>query len=88
MSEAIITRARVLEIEAQLYKDVHALRRKQATAVHNATGANMTFTLQPIPVNLVDQGVAKGGNPLGIPKVNHQCELAIHLTDLVLGNSS
>ena len=43
----------------------------------------MTFTLQPIPVNLVDQGIAEGGNPLGLPRVNHQCELTIQLTDLV-----
>ncbi|KAL9118079.1 MAG: hypothetical protein Q9187_005380 [Circinaria calcarea] len=60
------------KIDAQLYKDVYAFWREQATAVHSATGANMTFTLQPIPVNLVDQGIAKGGNPLGLPKVNHQ----------------
>ncbi len=45
-------------------------------AVHEATGANMTFTLQPIPVNLVDQGIAKGGNPLGLPRINHQCKFA------------
>lgn len=45
-------------------------------AVHEATGANMTFTLQPIPVNLVDQGLAKGGNPLGLPRINHQCKFA------------
>lgn len=44
----------------------------------------MTFTLQPIPVNLVEQGIAKGGNPLALPKVNHQCELAIYMTDLTL----
>lgn len=45
-------------------------------AVHEATGANMTFTLQPIPVNLVDQGITKGGNPLGLPRINHQCKFA------------
>ena len=33
----------------------------------------MTFVLQPVPKNLVDQGVAKGGNPLGLPRENHQC---------------
>lgn len=43
----------------------------------------MTFTLQPIPVNLVNQGIAKGGNPLGLPQVNHQCELARRLTDVL-----
>ncbi|KAL9115567.1 MAG: hypothetical protein Q9187_007280 [Circinaria calcarea] len=71
------------KIDAQLYKDVYAFWREQAAAVYSATGANMTFTLQPIPVNLVDQGIAKGGNPLGLPKVNHQCELARRVTDLV-----
>ncbi|MCJ1348031.1 hypothetical protein MMC31_006262 [Peltigera leucophlebia] len=60
------------KIDAQLYKDVHAFWRAQALAAHNATGANMTFTLQPIPANLVDQGNAKGGNPLGLPRINHQ----------------
>lgn len=44
----------------------------------------MTFTLQPIPVNLVDQGIAKGGNPLGLPRIKHQCELPTYLTDLGL----
>lgn len=37
----------------------------------------MTFTLQPIPANLVDQGIAKGGNPTGLPRVNHQCKFAV-----------
>ncbi|KAL8859642.1 MAG: hypothetical protein Q9178_003756 [Gyalolechia marmorata] len=60
------------KIDVQLYKDVYAFWREQAVAVHEATGANMTFTLQPVPVNLVDQGNAKGGNPLGIPRINHQ----------------
>lgn len=40
----------------------------------------MTFTLQPIPLNLVDQGIAKGGNPLGLPRMNHQCELSVYVT--------
>ncbi|KAL8730884.1 MAG: hypothetical protein Q9166_003811 [cf. Caloplaca sp. 2 TL-2023] len=60
------------KIDTQLYKDVYTFWREQAAAVHEATGANMTFTLQPIPVNLVDQGIAKGGNPLGLPRINHQ----------------
>lgn len=61
-------------MDVQLYKEVYTFWREQAVAVHEATGANMTFTLQPIPVNLVDQGIAKGGNPLGLPRVNHQCK--------------
>ncbi|KAI4122337.1 MAG: hypothetical protein LQ338_005876 [Usnochroma carphineum] len=44
------------KIDAQLYKDVYTFWREQASTVHDATGANMTFTLQPIPENLVDQG--------------------------------
>ncbi|KAL8777895.1 MAG: hypothetical protein Q9213_007662 [Squamulea squamosa] len=60
------------KVDVQLYKDVHSFWRERAVAVHEATGANMTFTLQPIPVNLVDQGIAKGGNPLGLPRINHQ----------------
>lgn len=60
------------KIDAQLYKDVYTFWREQAVAVHESTGANMTFVLQPVPANLVDQGVAKGGNPLGLPRLNHQ----------------
>ncbi|KAL8870032.1 MAG: hypothetical protein Q9198_007731 [Flavoplaca austrocitrina] len=60
------------KVDLQLYKDVHTFWREQAIAVHAATGANMTFTLQPIPVNLVDQGIAKGGNPLGLSRINQQ----------------
>ncbi|KAL9636811.1 MAG: hypothetical protein Q9204_002111 [Flavoplaca sp. TL-2023a] len=60
------------KVDVQLYKDVHTFWRDQAIAVHAATGATMTFTLQPIPVNLVDQGIAKGGNPLGLSRINQQ----------------
>ncbi|KAL8664814.1 MAG: hypothetical protein Q9168_007831 [Polycauliona sp. 1 TL-2023] len=60
------------KVDAQLYKDVFTFWKAQAVAVHAATGANMTFTLQPIPVNLVDQGIAKGGNPLGLQRINQQ----------------
>ncbi|KAI4226686.1 MAG: hypothetical protein L6R36_002999 [Xanthoria steineri] len=60
------------KVDLQLYEEVYTFWREEAMAVHEATGANMTFTLQPIPVNLVDQGIAKGGNPLGLPRINHQ----------------
>ncbi|MDI1493407.1 MAG: hypothetical protein OHK93_005196 [Ramalina farinacea] len=60
------------KIDIQLYKDVYVPWREKALAAHTATGANITFTLQPIPVNLVNQGIAKGGNPLGLPQINHQ----------------
>ncbi|KAF2657849.1 FAD-binding domain-containing protein [Lophiostoma macrostomum CBS 122681] len=59
-------------IDAQLYKDVHAFWREQAIAINNATGANMTFVLQPIPKSLVDAGHGKGGNALGLPSEDHQ----------------
>ncbi len=36
----------------------------------------MTFVLQPIPRSLVAQGIAKGGNALGLPLEDHQCELS------------
>ena len=61
--------------------------REKAASVHAATGANMTFTLQPIPANLVEQGNKKGGNPLGLPNIDHQCEfhllVAVHETDVI-----
>ncbi|KAI9662346.1 MAG: hypothetical protein M1821_008513 [Bathelium mastoideum] len=60
------------KVDAQLYKDVYSVWRDRAVAVHNATGANQSFTLQPIPVALVEQGIKKGGNALGLPKINHQ----------------
>ena len=62
------------KIDIQLYKDVYVPWREKALAAHTATGANITFTLQPIPVNLVNQGIAKGGNPLGLPQIDHQCK--------------
>lgn len=61
--------------DAQLYKDVYSFWREQALAVRNTTGASQTFTLQPVPANLVDQGNAKGRNPLGLPRENFQCKL-------------
>ncbi|KAF2014433.1 FAD-binding domain-containing protein [Aaosphaeria arxii CBS 175.79] len=65
-------RAASSKVDAQLYKDVYAFWRQQADAVHNSTGANMTFTLQPVPPNLAREGSRKGGNPMGVPKEAHQ----------------
>lgn len=45
----------------------------------------MTFALQPTPVNLVAQGIAEGGNPLGLPRIKHQCKLAIYVSALAMG---
>ena len=49
-----------------------------------ATGANTTFTLQPIPASLAKAGMAKGGNSIGLPQINYQCEFTIYLMNPVL----
>lgn len=41
----------------------------------------MRFTLQPVPANLSKVGVAKGGNPMGIPQTDHQCKFSIDSTN-------
>lgn len=38
------------------------------------TGANQSFTLQPIPKGLAEAGEKRGGNPMNIPTENHQCK--------------
>ncbi len=42
--------------------------------MHATTGANMSFVLQPVPRSLVQQGIAHGGNALGLPLHDHQCK--------------
>ena len=37
----------------------------------------MTLTLQPVPANLSKVGIAKGGNPMGIPQIDHQCKFGM-----------
>ncbi|KAI1651485.1 FAD-binding domain-containing protein [Daldinia loculata] len=64
-------RAASTRIDAQLYKDVYAFWREKALAVRNATGANQSFTIQPVPKNVAIQGEQKGGNPMNILKDNH-----------------
>ncbi|MCJ1405575.1 hypothetical protein MMC11_008803 [Xylographa trunciseda] len=66
-------RAASSKIDAQLYKDVYAFWQQDASAVYNATGANQTFVIQPVPVSLVQAGNAKGGNALGMPNESFQC---------------
>ncbi len=34
----------------------------------------MTFTLQPVTSNMAAAGIARGGNPMGLPQFDHQCE--------------
>ncbi|KAI1119977.1 FAD-binding domain-containing protein [Nemania abortiva] len=65
-------RAASSKIDAQLYKDVWRFWKQRAKDVRDATGANQTFTIQPVPKNLAQQGIAKGGNPTGIPLEDHQ----------------
>lgn len=60
------------KVDAELYKEAYAFWVEKATSVHNQTGANQTFVLQPIPGSLVDAGNARGGNPLGPPHENMQ----------------
>ncbi|KAL1792962.1 hypothetical protein ACET3X_009469 [Alternaria dauci] len=60
------------DVDAQLYKDVYAVWKEKATAIHAETGANMTFVLQPITAGLTAASNAAGGNPMGIPEKTHQ----------------
>jgi hypothetical protein len=66
-------RAASSKIDAQLYTDVYNIWLQQATQVKEATGANQTFTVQTFSKNLVQQGINKGGNPLGMPLQDFQC---------------
>lgn len=43
-------------------------------ALHNETGANQTFAIQHVGANLIQQGIDKGGNALGLEAVDQQCE--------------
>ena len=64
-------------VDAKLYREAHAFWRQEALATHEATGANMTFTIQPITRALVSAGHARGGNPLGLPSQDHQCQYLV-----------
>ncbi|KAI0832152.1 Glucooligosaccharide oxidase [Hypoxylon sp. FL0890] len=59
-------------VDAQLYKDVYSFWLEKAVATRDAIGANQTFVLQHVPGNVAAQGIAKGGNPLGIHHETHQ----------------
>ncbi|KAI0145348.1 FAD-binding domain-containing protein [Xylariaceae sp. FL1272] len=65
-------RSAASKIDAQLYKEVWGFWKVRAQAIRASTGANQTFTIQPIPKNLAAQGTAKGGNPMGILAEDHQ----------------
>ncbi|KAK0636792.1 hypothetical protein B0T17DRAFT_483089 [Bombardia bombarda] len=65
-------RAVSTKIDAQMYKDVYTFWAAKAAALRVKTGAGMTFAIQPIQASLAAASKAKGGNPTGIPAVNHQ----------------
>ncbi|TVY91044.1 Bifunctional solanapyrone synthase, partial [Lachnellula willkommii] len=60
------------KINTTLTQDVYNFWLPKAQAVHNATGANQTFALQHIGSNLVQQGINKGGNALGLSVEDQQ----------------
>ncbi|KJZ71633.1 hypothetical protein HIM_08945 [Hirsutella minnesotensis 3608] len=66
-------RAASSTVDAQLWKDVYYAWHKHAIAVRTSTGANQTFVIQPMTKQLVQQGINKGGNPLGLPIDDFQC---------------
>ncbi|TVY14647.1 FAD-dependent monooxygenase yanF [Lachnellula arida] len=59
-------------IDTNLTQEVYSFWLEKALDVHNATGANQTFVLQHVGPNLIQQGVQKGGNPLGLSLVKQQ----------------
>ncbi|KAK4235969.1 bifunctional solanapyrone synthase [Achaetomium macrosporum] len=63
-------RAATTHVHADLYVDMFNFWAERAAAVHRKTGANQTFVLQPLTPNLVQQGIDKGGNPLGLRPSN------------------
>ncbi|KAI1178838.1 FAD-binding domain-containing protein [Nemania sp. FL0916] len=66
------TRSASSRIDAQLYKDVWRVWKARAREVRETTGAHQTFTIQPVPRTVKEQGLKHGGNPMGIPLEDHQ----------------
>ena len=62
------------EINANLTRDVYNFWRPKALAARTATGINQTFTIQHVTQNMVQQGINKGGNALGLPLKAQQCK--------------
>ncbi|KAK3935413.1 bifunctional solanapyrone synthase [Diplogelasinospora grovesii] len=60
------------QVDGRLYNRVYNFWKERAADVYAKTGANQTFVIQPVPLNLVQQGIAKGGNALGLPLKNMQ----------------
>lgn len=63
------------KVDAELYKDVYEFWKPKAQAVHDATGANVTFVFQPVPKSVAEASNEKGGNPMGIPVEDQMCKL-------------
>ncbi|KAF2677131.1 FAD-binding domain-containing protein [Lentithecium fluviatile CBS 122367] len=55
------------KVDVELYKDVYEFWKPKAQAVHDTTGANVTFVFQPVPKSVAEASKEKGGNPMGIP---------------------
>ncbi|RYP48693.1 hypothetical protein DL768_005473 [Monosporascus sp. mg162] len=55
-------------IDGNTTKEVYQHWVERALAVRESTGASQIFGIQHVPSELAKQGVAKGGNPLGIPE--------------------
>ncbi|KAJ6199365.1 hypothetical protein J3E72DRAFT_215880 [Bipolaris maydis] len=53
-------------INTEFTKEMYAFWRENAVALRNKTGASQTFAMQHIGANLIQQGIDKGGNALGI----------------------
>ncbi|EUC42424.1 hypothetical protein COCMIDRAFT_39532 [Bipolaris oryzae ATCC 44560] len=53
-------------INTRFTKEMYTFWKENAVALHNKTGANQTFAMQHISANLIQQGINKGGNALGI----------------------
>ncbi|EAQ84426.1 hypothetical protein CHGG_08440 [Chaetomium globosum CBS 148.51] len=54
------------QIDGDLYVDMYNFWAERAADVYSKTGANQTFVIQPITVNLAKQSADKGGNALGM----------------------
>ncbi|KAK3302658.1 uncharacterized protein B0T15DRAFT_562614 [Chaetomium strumarium] len=59
-------RAATTHVDGELYVDMYRFWAARAAVVHRQTGANQTFVLQPIAPSLVQRGLDRGGNALGL----------------------
>ncbi|KAI0468864.1 FAD-binding domain-containing protein [Xylaria cf. heliscus] len=59
-------------VDARLYKEMFAFWLERAIVARDARNINQTFVMQHVPSNVAAEGVANGGNPMGIPPETHQ----------------